>query len=395
MINPEVLKFINQLEQSATQNKFVKLTLSAPVVTGGSLKNVYVKPTLIQQKLKWSFVYRHNTNDVTQNYLPDEGKIILLDLLGNTFSVARLFTNSADWELQFFKKNANQILLKQFAATFTEPALLLHNKVKDRFINTEQNLYLQRLGILNSKFEVINGKNDKYKQINKFIEIIDSMLHTLGTHFLLQVIDVGSGKGYLTFALYDYLVYTKQLNAHIIGIELREELCAFGNLLAKDIQFKNLQFKAQPIESYDASSCNLLVALHACNTATDDALFKAISNNCTAVVVAPCCHKQLRPQISPNHSTLPYLKHGIMLERQAEMLTDSIRALILEAYGYRTKVFEFVDTEHTSKNVMITATKKLDDKQIYPITEIVDKIQQLKHFFGIKQHYLEKLLKWQ
>ncbi|RMF00679.1 MAG: SAM-dependent methyltransferase [Bacteroidetes bacterium] len=227
----------------------------------------------------------------------------------------------------------------------------------------------------------------KFRQINKYLELIGHLLEEHPLPNPAHLVDMGSGKGYLTFALYDYLRHAAGLAVSLTGIELRPQLVAAANALAQREGFEHLRFVAQDIHDYQpAQSIDMLIALHACDTATDEALAKGIRAQAELIVVAPCCHQQVRKSMEIPADLNPMLRHGILLERQAEMLTDAIRALLLEAHGYRVKVFEFVGTEHTPKNVMITATKASSRPKA------LAEVESLKQQFGIRYHHLERLL---
>ncbi|MCP4552394.1 MAG: SAM-dependent methyltransferase, partial [Bacteroidetes bacterium] len=205
----------------------------------------------------------------------------------------------------------------------------------------------------------------------------------------LKIVDMGSGKGYLTFALYDYLNNSKGFSAEVLGIEQRNELVEFCNKLATDCKFENVKFKHGSINDTKLKNADVLIALHACDTATDDAIAKGIKSGANVIVCAPCCHTQIRVQMSEAKVDIPQLKFGILMERQAEIITDTIRALMMEQYGYDSRIFEFISSEHTDKNLMIAGIKtrkKIDTETIQK------KINGLKEQYGIKQHYLEKLL---
>ena len=201
---------------------------------------------------------------------------------------------------------------------------------------------------------------------------------------------MGAGKGYLTFALYDYLTNVLNKPSNIIGVEYRQDLVDLCNKIAQNANFNNLHFEQGTIDNYNTKNIHILIALHACDTATDDAIYKGITNNADLIVVAPCCHKQIRREIEKQKSKneLDFItKYGIFLERQAEMVTDGIRGLILEYFGYSTKIFEFITDLHTPKNIMIVGTKKknsTENKQ-----EILQKIKDAKAYFGIVNHHLE------
>jgi hypothetical protein len=204
---------------------------------------------------------------------------------------------------------------------------------------------------------------------------------------------MGSGKGYLTFALYDYLTNVLKLKAEVTGVEFRPELVELCNKIAGNTGFNQLRFEQGTIEKFDTKEIDILIALHACDTATDEAIFKGISAGAGLIVVAPCCHKQIRRQVESGKkgNDLDFLtKYGIFLERQCEMVTDGIRALILEYFGYKTKVFEFISDAHTPKNVMVVGIK---NQKPQPKDErILKKIKESKTFFGIEYHHLEKLM---
>jgi tRNA A58 N-methylase Trm61 len=245
------------------------------------------------------------------------------------------------------------------------------------------------LGITDKDGVVIPKMADKYRQINKYLEIIESLIKNTDLPKTIAVVDMGSGKGYLTFALYDYLVNQKKMEATITGIEQRKELVDFCNKAAKACAFENLGFNSQSIQEYKAKKVDILIALHACDTATDDALNKGIAANAKLIITAPCCHKQIRQQLKGTTQKSPVLKYGIFKERHYEMLTDTIRALLLEKNQYNAKVFEFISNEHTRKNVMLVGAISSKKPKI---KEINQKIDFLKKEHEIEFHYLEKIL---
>jgi hypothetical protein len=201
---------------------------------------------------------------------------------------------------------------------------------------------------------------------------------------------MGAGKGYLDFALFDYLK-SEGKEAEVIGVEMRPKLVEDGNRLAEKSGFGTLRFFPASILDYDASGADAVIALHACDTATDDAIFKGISSGAELIAVAPCCHKQVRRQMEAGQSDnrLEFLlRHGTFMEKQAEMVTDGLRALLLEASGYRTKVFEFVSDTHTPKNNLIVAQKGKAGSR----DAALKRVAEVKAMFGIEKHYLERLL---
>lgn len=373
----------DKIKQSLTIDNLVKITLSKPLRKNEGLRNVYVRLVNIQNQQHFQFTYRNKTNDVVKNYLLNEALEELETLLMNTFRAGVVFTLEDD--IQVFISKNKAITIKEVAPSFTNKLPETHDRPKEKRAANKD--YLHYLGVTDKEGNVIPKMADKYRQINKYLEIIESLINDVRLPKTIQIVDMGSGKGYLTFALYDYLTNDRKREVSITGIELRDELVAYCNGVAEKCGFENLQFKNQLIQDYDNKKIDILIALHACDTATDDAIAKGIIANAGLIVCAPCCHKQIRQQVKGKEQESPILKYGIFKERQFEMVTDTIRSLILEKHQYNTKVFEFISNEHTRKNVMLVGSKtnKVVDKD-----DIKTKIAELKDQFHIDHHYLEK-----
>lgn len=369
--------------QSLADGVFVKLSLGGYQGPEKNLKNITARHITVKRDKKLSLTYRYQTRDIVKNYNFDEALEKISTFLNDGFTTATLFTTAFDLKLESGK-------LKKSPPTHTEAPSLDHDHAKNRPISADKP-YLHALGIADESGKILKSSQDKYRQINRYIEILAPLLQNIEDP---SIADMGAGKGYLTFALYDYLTSTLRLKPAITGIETRADLVDLCNKIASDSNFTGLRFIKGTIENFDAASTNMLIALHACDTATDDAIQKGIECNAQLIVVAPCCHKQIRRAMEKNKTPgdLAFLlRHGIFLERQAEMVTDSIRALILEYFGYSVKVFEFVSNEHTAKNVMITAVKNPAAKRRDPA--ILQKIHEAKKCFGITCHSLEKIIK--
>jgi len=379
--------FLEILKETFSKSTFIKLTLGKPTKAASDLKNIFIKPVTIKDQMVLSFVYRHPTRDITKNFPLTEAIETLHNLLGKTFLSANLFTQENDVQLVFNKKREPKLILSK--PTLSQFQAFTHDRIKTRLIKTEGNLYLQKLGITNQQFEVIPKMQDKFRQINKYVELVDAMLGNEKIAEPFKVADMGSGKGYLTFSLYDHLVNNRKVAAQITGVEMRNDLVAKCNQIAGEAGFEQLRFVTGSISDYDASGVNMLIALHACDTATDDAILQGITAGAKYIVVAPCCHKQVRKAMKPPDILMPMLQHGIFAERQAELITDALRALLMEKFGYQTRVFEFISTEHTPKNLMIFGVKT--DKIVNKVS-ISEQIHQIKSFYGIEHHYLEDRL---
>jgi SAM-dependent methyltransferase len=380
---PPIDDFISLLTAALAEGRYVKLSLKGYSGKDADLKSIDIARILIKREEKLSLTYHYKTKDIVKNHVPDEAIDMIARYLEKDFSSAILHTT--DYDLTF-------PAMKKVQPRFKQAPPLSHDRQKHRHVDPTRP-YLQALKITDSHGTVYKNAQDKYKQIDKYIEIVGGLIQGLAAGKIRHIADMGSGKGYLTFALYDYLHHVIDRPAHITGVEYRQDMVDLCNDIARKEQFKNLSFVQSSIEKFDTKSIDMLVALHACDTATDEAIYKGISANATLIIVAPCCHKQIRAEIETTrqHNDLDFLtQYGIFLERHAEMLTDGLRALILNYMGYSTKVFEFISDSHTPKNVMIVAIK--EEKKKIKDPAILKSIHNAKSYFGIRYHYLEKLL---
>ena len=380
-------QFFLDIQQSIENKSFERLILSQYKGDLADLEKMTFRMIELQGQVTLSCLYHHTTQDITKNYAIAEGLEKIADLLAQS-KQANLFTMDQDMQLKKNKKKAMlNIQKKQASATKVEQHQ--HNREKQRYVQ-QQSPFLKHLGITDEKGQIIPSMARKWKQINKFIEIFSNAYEQIdASQQELNIVDFGSGKGYLTFALYDYLL-AQHKTPLITGVELRSNLVEFCQNVADQVGFHHLDFFEGDVRSYQPAKLDVMIALHACDIATDFAIHTGIRLNASMIMCAPCCHKELRPQLKSPEVLQPMLQFGIHAGQQAEMLTDTLRALLLKAYGYETKVFEFVALEHTSKNKMILATKRKDIQQ--PDPNIMQQIQALKAMYGIEKQSLELLL---
>ncbi len=376
--------FFTAFRRALGEATFVKLTLGKSRNRDTpKLKNIYVRPVELKGEVQLQFTYRYETRDEVKNLAPEAAIEVLREPLGTDFLTADLYTLTEQVSVQISRKGKARI--HSTSARHQKPAMASHNRVKLRNISAERP-YLHALGITGSDGKVLAAGQNKFKQINKFVEIIDGLVNRHNLPEGAEIVDMGSGKGYLTFALYDHLANNLGLKVKVTGVEIRPDLVEICNRIAQENELTGLSFVEGYIDNFKPERLDMLIALHACDTATDDALFHGIRAGAEIMVVAPCCQKQVRKDLNPTPQLRPLLKHGILMERQAAMLTDALRSLYLEKEGYQTKVFEFIALEHTAKNVMITAVKGS------PRTAAETEINNLMSEFGLKKHYLgEKL----
>ncbi len=385
-------QFISSLSESISNNTFIKISLGNYKGSEEGLKNVYVKRILIKRVENLSFTYRYKTRDIVKNYTFEEGLKLIQQAIENGFKIATLFT--AEFDLILEHLNNQKVTIRKVNPSHKNTDISFdHDHAKKRLIESQGKSYLHELKITDSEGNVYKNAQDKYKQINHYVDILSSLIKEIPKDNLKKVVDMGSGKGYLTFALYDYLTNVLKLDSSVTGVEFRPDMVELCNNIAKKTGFKNLNFIEGTIENFDSKDTNILIALHACDTATDEAIYKGIIAKADLIVVAPCCHKQIRREMERNKASneLDFLtKYGIFLERQAEMVTDGIRAMILAYFGYKTNVFQFISDAHTPKNVLVVGIKgKINSKKQ---VEILERLKATKAYFGIGFHHLERLV---
>lgn len=379
--------FIAAFAESLANNTFVKATLGNYKGGDAHLQRINIRTIETKKGLRLFFLYKYDTRDTAKNYAFDEGLELIGKMLDGEFYSGHLFTTDGDLQLDIGKKGSRLNKAKPTFKSINKPA---HDREKERLIDP-RSPYLRALGIATDSGEIREKQHRKWTQINRFVEILSSLVEksSLKGKPSLSIVDMGAGKGYLTFAAYDYFTNTLGLDVSVVGVEARDDLAKLSDDIARACSFEKLKFVQGTIDSYDLENVDILIALHACDTATDDALFKAISAKAELIVAAPCCHQQVRPQITPPAMLRDVLKHGVLLERTAETLTDGLRSLLLEREGYSTKMIEFVSIEHTPKNNMLVGTRlgKATDT-----SQIEAEIAEIKEQFGIKNQRLEQLL---
>jgi len=386
---PARARFLELLRASFTENALVKLTLGKYRGADATLQNLFIRPVALKNGPALSFLWRHATRDITKNHAPADALALLEPLIGGDFLDAHLFTSQQHAQLECAADGTARIRVKQVSPDAggpprpTEPAA--HDRAKVHVIPADAP-WLRALGVTTDRAQPREGMADKFRQIQKFAELLSHLMdEAFPTPAVggvpLTVVDMGAGKGYLTFAIAALLGE----RAVVRGIEARQELVDLGNRTARDHGLGGrLSFSAGHIADTPLPACDILIALHACDTATDDALAKGIAAGAKLLVVSPCCQKELRAQLTAPPVLADALRHGIFQERQAEFVTDALRAQLLEWAGYRTKVFEFISTEHTAKNLMIAAVKSHAPAD----AARAERLRQLAGFYGVRAQRL-------
>lgn len=389
-------RFALLLKTALVDGSFVKLLLSKYSGTEETLERLTVREVLLRGERQLSLLWRYRTKDITKNHGLDEALDVIAGLLGSQFQNAHLLTQGQEIQLAFSRKGKPSLRVGRVETAEAAPAG--HDKEKLRYLELDQPFWVD-LGLtheVKGERRLVPAMSRKWKQINKFIEVMAAALKSspLADSPDVYVADFGSGKGYLTFAMHDWLT-SQGKRPQVTGVELRDDMVQLCGTAAARHGMNGLRFDQGDVRSYTPARLDVMIALHACDIATDYAIHLGLRACASIIMCSPCCHKQLRPQMHLPPVLRPLLQHGIHLGQEAEMVTDSLRALLLEAEGYETQVFEFIALEHTSKNKMILAVKKSGAalaaaQQRRP--EVLAQIAEIKRFYGLREQCLETLI---
>lgn len=325
--------------------------------SGGSPSKMKLRPVLLKGEICYQASVTEGTKVLHRNY-DRAGAIACVEAaLTEGFSQLQIQGTVQDGSVLVSKKGKMTIKTKRHPAR--EPVQIqAHNRVKKYILKEGVAVpFLVDLGVMNPRGKVIASKYDKFRQINRFLEFIEDILPKLPREREVTILDFGCGKSYLTFAMYYYLRELKGYDVNIIGLDLKADVIRRCSRLASDYGYDKLHFYQGDIADYEGvQSVDMVVTLHACDTATDYALAKAVQWNAAVILSVPCCQHELNRQIE-NEMLAPVLRYGILKERIAALITDGLRAELLEAKGYHVQILEFIDMEHTPKNLLIRAVK--------------------------------------
>ena len=358
---------------------------------------IIIKPLIIKNNFIYQFEQFKNNKAYHSNLTIEEAIQKLSTIIENFYQYV-VFTTEADIQIIRGKKDFNM----KSTCNQKEICSLEHNKVK-RYILEEGTPipFLIRLGIMGEDGKVFKKSYDKFRQINKYLEFIDETIKELknkkyiDTH--IKAVDFGCGKSYLTFALHYYLKNIQNMTFEVIGLDLKKDVIEHCNQIAKDLNMENIEFLTGDIKDFNKlKNVDLIFSLHACNNATDYSLLKGLELDAKAILAVPCCQHEFNQKMSQNKKSEffafenPIGKHGILLEKFASLATDALRAQVLELCGYKTQVMEFIDMEHTPKNILIRGIKENPNKNI--LEKKLQEYEIYKKFLGIEP-LLDTLLK--
>jgi hypothetical protein len=401
-------RFLQKIEAAWHDETLVKVTLSQPRGAEAGLRNIYGRVVELREGRRLSLLWRYTTRDVTKNLPIEEALALLGGALGNEWERAHLFTTTGDWQLHCAPDRPGT--LKASRPAFAVLPAPEHDRAKATPIPVAESGWLRALGVTNGAGDARPGMAPKLRQIQRFVELLGHLvddtplpmngrpqtsgpLATVSGESLskspIRVMDMGAGKGYLTFATTEFF-RQRGLAAEVVGVEARADLVELTNRIAREHGFAELSFALGKIGDFvPAHPPDVLIALHACDIATDDALALGVRAGAKLILAAPCCHQEVRGQMRPPAVLREVLRHGILAEREAEIVTDGLRALLLEIHGYRATVFEFISPEETSKNLMLAAVRRAQPLDPAPLRE---QWRALMEFYGLREQRLAMLL---
>lgn len=345
-----------------------------------------IRPVLIKDELFFQESLYIETKVFHENYDKEEMKLRLCKLLSEQFKQAQLSSKLFDCTILVskkgkitIKKKRKQLENKESCSEINKDALL-HNRTKQYILKEGQVVdFLVGLGVQTPDGKISKNRYDKFKQINRYLEFIEDVLDKLPNDRTVRIIDFGCGKSYLTFAMYYYLHVVEGRDIKVTGLDLKKDVIEHCNNLARKLNYDKLSFERGDIATYEGESAvDMVVSLHACDTATDYALEKAIKWGASVIMAVPCCQHEINKQIK-NDELKPVLKYGIIKERISALMTDALRANLLEQSGYDAQILEFIDMEHTPKNILIRAVK---NKNMKPAGRSSD-ISRIKESFNL------------
>ena len=377
------MNYIDIIKELLVKNELIEIIISGKEEKTTEYNKISIKPFLKDEIIYFQFAYIYDKKTTHENIEAVETIDKLVEDFVN-FKQMVIFAKSNDYQVLKNKKGVKVIKNK----ASKKQGELLHNRKKNYIIPEDEPCkFLEILGVMNEKGKVFKDKYDKFRQINKYLEFIRDIKDELKKKKKIRIVDFGSGKAYLTFALYYYINEVLGVEAEITGIDLKKDVVEFCNDTAKKLEYKNLKFLWGDIKTFtEFEGIDMIVTLHACDIATDMAIAHGIKWKSRIIMVVPCCQHEIFTQIK-NESMSPLLKHGILKERISSLVTDAARGNLLEVVGYNVQFVEFIDMEHTPKNIMIRAIYN-GQKNEKALVEYM----RYKEFWSIEP-YLEKSIK--
>lgn len=358
---------LRELLELHVNDQLQQIIISNPRTKGG-VKKIHIRPILLQNKV-WFQVANYTQKQVFHENLMKDEVIEKIEKLLQEYKQLQLAAPTINVTVLVSTKGSMTIKKKMIKDVSQKPKELSHNRKKQYLIEAgEMAPFLVDLGVITKQGEIVRTKYDKFKQINRFLEFVRDVEEHLPKDREAVIIDFGCGKSYLTFAMYYYLHEKKGYNIKMIGLDLKEDVINHCNSLRDSYGYDKLNFLVGDIADYeDVTAVDMVVTLHACDTATDYALYKAVNWGAKIILSVPCCQHEMNQQMKKekkDHELSGLFSYGLIQERAAALFTDSIRAEILKEQGYQVQILEFIDMEHTPKNILIRAVRPMGKPKI-------------------------------
>ena len=384
-----MIELIREFSQSLLHRRFLQLVLSQPDPAGAVVKKVSVRPVLMSAGPRLQFAFVEEKRETHENLTFSEGESRITELLRSQFRVANLFTTNVD--LSARTKGGSVKFTRRPPSKVRPASLPEHNRTKQYLIPDGVPCpFLIEIGVMTAAGKVHAAKYDKFRQVNRFLELVNDVLPELPSEGVLRIVDFGCGKSYLTFALHHLLTAIHRREVEIIGLDLKDNVIEHCNEVARKLGCQGLSFRLGDIAAHTTTDViDMTVSLHACDTATDIAIAKAASWGTRVILSVPCCQHEFATSMTRD-ILHPLQRHGILRERFAALTTDALRAQVLELLGYRTQVVEFIDMEHTPKNLLLRAVQhELSDAQHQ---QLVAEYSAFKRELGLDSIAIEEAL---
>lgn len=385
------------LLDSVTDRSLRTAVFSKPVDSGsGKPSRIDVRPIVLKGQTVWQFAAKHDKQEVHRNLSAEDALEELLSLAGTAFRDIRLQTQAGEWVARHSRKGECHLKQTQAATTSqttSEVEVASHDRARSYLIPDGVPCpFLIETGIMSRAGRVHAKHYRKFRQINRYVEFIRDIVNHLPPEGRLSVVDFGCGKSYLTFATHHFLSQVLNREVDIVGLDRRADVIATCNRITESLNLQGLQFQQLDIASYQPpQQVHLAISLHACDTATDDALAAAVKWNSDVIFAVPCCQHELAAVLPKDRVPL-FSNHGILHERFASLATDALRAAMLSAAGYETQVMEFIDMEHTAKNLLIRAIRRRNQVPQAQSSEISDQIARFSELLGVLPLRLQQKL---
>lgn len=384
-----MIKLLNELKSILNRNileeKLIKIVISGKKDKNNEINKIDLDRFISKEDTIYQLSYIYKNKVTHKNLVGENINIEIIEEYINNYKQMMIFTEEADYQVL---NNKNIKIIKSKPSK--ENSIKNHNRTKNYLLQDGEEIpFLEKLGVMDKNYKVKNDKYDKFKQINRYLEIFNNIFPQIENNDKINIVDFGCGKAYLSFALYYFLNIIKGKEINIIRLDLKEDVIDYCNNIAKNLNYKDLNFCKGDIKGYKTDlNIDAVITLHACDIATDEAILQALSWETKVIIVVPCCQHELFSQIN-NEIMEPMLKFGLFKEKISSTVTDSIRAQILEIMGYEVSVIEFIDSTHTPKNTMIRAVYRgisIEEKK-----SKIEAYYKFKNIWGIDP-YIEKKL---